>query len=83
MLNVSKYGFTSKFCIEVYFDDSATMTGKYFTHIEEIVTELDHVLLSSWRFSLFKKIIPTKLCLEIKFELCKGNVLYLRLFYLY
>lgn len=53
MLNVSKYGFTFKFCIEVYFDDSATMIGKYFTHIEEIVTELYHVLLSSWILSYY------------------------------
>lgn len=39
MLNVSKRGFAFKFCVGVYFDDSATLTGKYFTHIKKIMTE--------------------------------------------
>lgn len=37
MLNIHKCGFTSDFCIGVYVDDLATMTGNYFTHIKEIV----------------------------------------------
>lgn len=65
MLNVSKYGFTPEFCIGVYFDDLATMTGKYFTHTKETVIECRSVYyLVHGNFLSLKKSIQVNCALR-------------------